>query len=119
VVLELGTRQIVAVDLDGNSDVVGEGDGDLSHISPRGWSEITLDGRGNGYVNTINFDFADFNAPDQRSSTRQDRALPAGRRCPRGGERTRLPERHGDHSGHARTEQVLVADAPAPGVGWP
>jgi sugar lactone lactonase YvrE len=90
-----GTRQIVAVDLDGNSEVVGEGpdglgwatswlpdgqllitgpelvraelDGsrvrhaDLSHISPLGWSEITVDGRGNVYVNTINFDFAEFN----------------------------------------------------------
>ena len=90
-----GTRQIVAVDLDGNSEVVGEGpdglgwatnwlpdgrmlitgpelirvepDGsrvrhaDLSHISPLGWSEITIDGRGNVYVNTINFDFAEFN----------------------------------------------------------
>ena len=90
-----GTSQIVAVDLDGNNHVVGEGpdglgwatnwlpdgrllisgpelirvepDGsrvrhaDLSHISPVGWSEITVDGRGNVYVNTINFDFADFN----------------------------------------------------------
>ena len=89
-----GTREIVAVDLDGNSDVVEEGpdglgwatnwlpdgrllitgpelvrvepDGsrgrhaDLSHISPFGWSEITVDGRGNVYVNTINFDFAEF-----------------------------------------------------------
>ena len=34
---------------------------DLSHISPFGWSEITVDGRGNIYVDTINFDFADFN----------------------------------------------------------
>ncbi|MFL5755131.1 MAG: SMP-30/gluconolactonase/LRE family protein [Chloroflexota bacterium] len=34
---------------------------DLSHISPHGWSEITVDGRGNVYVNTINFDFANFN----------------------------------------------------------
>jgi sugar lactone lactonase YvrE len=34
---------------------------DLSHISPYGWSEMTVDGRGNVYVNTINFDFADFN----------------------------------------------------------
>ncbi len=33
---------------------------DLSHISPYGWSEMTVDGRGNVYVNTINFDFADF-----------------------------------------------------------
>ena len=89
-----GARQIVAVDLDGNSEVVGAGpaglgwatnwlpdgrqlvtgadlirveaDGsrvrhaDLSHISPFGWSEITVDGRGNVYVNTINFDFAEF-----------------------------------------------------------
>jgi sugar lactone lactonase YvrE len=90
-----GTRQIVAVDLDGNSEVVGEGpeglgwavnwlpdgrmlvtgqelsrieaDGsrvphaDLGHISSYGWSELTVDGRGNVYVNTINFDFAEFN----------------------------------------------------------
>jgi sugar lactone lactonase YvrE len=34
---------------------------DLSHISPYGWSELTVDGRDNIYVNTINFDFADFN----------------------------------------------------------
>jgi sugar lactone lactonase YvrE len=33
---------------------------DLGHISSHGWSEITVDGRGNVYVNTINFDFADF-----------------------------------------------------------
>jgi sugar lactone lactonase YvrE len=33
---------------------------DLSHISPHGWSELTVDGRGNAYVNTINFDFAEF-----------------------------------------------------------
>ena len=89
-----GTRQIVAVDLDGNSEVVGKprrtrlGDelapgradarhgglspsgprdgsrvrhADLWDISPFGWSEITVDGRGNVYVNTINFDFAEFN----------------------------------------------------------
>jgi sugar lactone lactonase YvrE len=89
-----GTGQIVAVDLDGKSDVVGEGpvglgwatnwlpdgrllitgpelirvepDGsrvrqaDLSQISPFGWSEMTVDGRGIVYVNTINFDFAEF-----------------------------------------------------------
>ena len=34
---------------------------DLSHISPYGWSEITVDGRGNIYVNSINFDWAEFN----------------------------------------------------------
>jgi sugar lactone lactonase YvrE len=90
-----GTNEIVAVDLNGNSEVMGRGGGgsgwaanwlpdgrtlitggelirvepdgsrvqhaDLSHISPYGWSEITVDGRGNIYVNTINFDFADFN----------------------------------------------------------
>ena len=33
---------------------------DLRHLSPHGWSEITVDGRGNVYVNAINFDFADF-----------------------------------------------------------
>jgi sugar lactone lactonase YvrE len=90
-----GTDEIVAVDLDGNSEVVGPGGGgagwaanwlpdgrmlvtgaelirvepdgsrvrhaDLSHLSPHGWSEITVDGRGNVYVDSINFDFADFN----------------------------------------------------------
>jgi sugar lactone lactonase YvrE len=90
-----GTDEVVAVDLDGNSEVMGRGGGgsgwavnwhpdgrmlitgeelvrvepdgsrvrhaDLSHISPYGWSEITVDGRGNVYVNSINFDFADFN----------------------------------------------------------
>ena len=90
-----GADEIVAVDLDGNSEVVDRGpeglgwavnwlpdgrmvitgnelirvepDGsrvrhaDLSHISQYGWSEMTVDGHGNVYVNTINFDFADFN----------------------------------------------------------
>ena len=89
-----GTDEIVAVDLDGNSEVMGRGGGgsgwaanwlpdgrmlvtgeeliraepdgsrvrhaDLSPISPYGWSEITVDGRGNVYVDSLNFDFADF-----------------------------------------------------------
>jgi sugar lactone lactonase YvrE len=89
-----GADEIVAVDLDGHSEVIDrappglgwavnwlpdgrmlvtgndlvrvEADGsrvrhaDLSHISRHGWSEITVDGRGHVYVNTINFDFADF-----------------------------------------------------------
>lgn len=33
---------------------------DLGAISPLGWSELTVDGRGNVYVNTVNFDFAEF-----------------------------------------------------------
>jgi sugar lactone lactonase YvrE len=89
-----GSDEIMAVDLDGTSEVIGPGGGgagwavdwlpdgrmlvtgaelmrlepdgtrvrhaDLSHISPYGFSEITIDGRGNTYVNSINFDFADF-----------------------------------------------------------
>jgi sugar lactone lactonase YvrE len=89
-----GVGEIVAVGLDGASEVVARGpnllgwsigwlpdgrllitgeevvrvesDGsrvahaDLRHISPFGWNELTVDGRGNVYVNTINFDFADF-----------------------------------------------------------
>jgi sugar lactone lactonase YvrE len=89
-----GTNEIVAVDLNGHSEVVGPGGGgsgwatnwlpdgrmlitgaeltrvehdgsrvrhaDLSHMAD-GWSEITVDGRGNIYVDSINFDFADFN----------------------------------------------------------
>src|SRR6266480_1345508 len=90
-----GTNEVVAVDLEGNAEVMAEGGGgsgwaanwlpdgrmlitgaelmrmepdgsrvrhaELSSVSPYGWSEITIDGRGNVYVNTINFDFADFN----------------------------------------------------------
>jgi sugar lactone lactonase YvrE len=89
-----GVGEIVAVNLDGSSEIMARGpqrlgwsigwlpdgrmlvtgeelvrvepDGsrvahaDLSHISPFGWNEITVDGRGNIYINTINFDFADF-----------------------------------------------------------
>ena len=86
-----GTGEIVAVDLDGNSEVTGHGpaglgwsidwlpdgrllvtgkellrmepDGsmirhaDLSGISSFGWNEIVVDGRGNIYLNSINFEF--------------------------------------------------------------
>jgi sugar lactone lactonase YvrE len=86
-----GMEQFVAVDIDGDSEVVAaappglgwaadwlpdgrrlmtgpqlmreEPDGtmvvhaDLSDIAPQGCSEITVDGRGNAYVNSINFDF--------------------------------------------------------------
>jgi len=89
-----GVGEIIAVDLDGSSEVVARGperlgwsiawmpdgrmlitgddlvrveqDGsrvrhaDVAHISQYGWNEIAVDGRGNIYVNTINFDFADF-----------------------------------------------------------
>jgi len=90
-----GTDEIVAVDLDGTSKVIGPGGGgagwavdwlpdgrmlitgreltrmeadgsrvrhaDLAQIAPYGVSEVTIDGRGNTYVNSINFDFAQFN----------------------------------------------------------
>lgn len=86
-----GMEQIIAVDLDGNDEVVGTGppglgwandwlpdgrrvvtgkelvrvepDGstvrhtDLSAVAPYGCSEIVVDGRGNVFVNSINFDF--------------------------------------------------------------
>jgi sugar lactone lactonase YvrE len=89
-----GTNEIVAVDLDGTSEVIGAGGGgsgwavnwlpdgrllvtgsellrvepdgsrvrhaDLGAFSEYGWSELTVDGRGNAYVNSLNFDFADF-----------------------------------------------------------
>ena len=88
-----GTPQILAVDLDGHSQVMAEGpaglghsigwlpdgrmlvtghqltrhepDGltlvhaDLSRITPHSWSEMTIDGRGNVYVNSIGFDFSE------------------------------------------------------------
>jgi sugar lactone lactonase YvrE len=93
-----GMEQFIAVDMDGDSEVVApapaglgwatdwlpdsrrlttgpqllreEPDGtmvvhaDLSAIAPRGCSEITVDGRGNVYVDSINFDFLD-GAPPQ------------------------------------------------------
>jgi sugar lactone lactonase YvrE len=86
-----GTGEIIAVDLDGNSEVTGHGpaglgwsidwlpdgrllvtgkellrqepDGsmvrhaDLSGIASLGWNEIVVDGRGNIYLNSINFEF--------------------------------------------------------------
>ena len=87
-----GMEEIVAVDLDGNAEVMAPGlpglgwgiswlpdgrlliagepdlrrqepDGsvvthaDLSALSTTSWSEILVDGRGNIYVNSINFDF--------------------------------------------------------------
>lgn len=89
-----GTNEIVAVDVAGNSEVIGAGGGgsgwavnwlpdgrmlvtggellrvepdaervrhaDLRPVSPYGWSEVTVDGRGNAYINSLNFDFADF-----------------------------------------------------------
>jgi sugar lactone lactonase YvrE len=84
-----GAEEIIAVDLDGNSEVIAPGprragysidwlpdgrllvtgdkllrreaDGtfvthaDLSGLSPIGWNEIVVDGRGNVYTNSINF----------------------------------------------------------------
>ena len=88
-----GTPQIIAVNLAGQAQVMGEGppghghsigwlpdgrmlvtghqltrhdaDGltvvhaDLSRITPHTWSELTIDGRGNIYVNSIGFDFSE------------------------------------------------------------
>jgi sugar lactone lactonase YvrE len=90
-----GADEIVAIDLRGDSQIIGRGGGgsgwatnwlpdgrmlvtggqlvrvepgggrirhaDLRHISPYGWSEITVDGRGNVYGGSINFEWADFN----------------------------------------------------------
>jgi sugar lactone lactonase YvrE len=88
-----GAQEIVALDLQGNSEVIAhseavagysidwlpdgrllvtghnllrrEADGsfvthaDLSGLSPYGWNEIVVDGRGNMYVNSINFQFGE------------------------------------------------------------
>ena len=88
-----GTPEIIAVDLEGNAEVMAEGpsglghsigwlpDGrmlvtgfeltryepngttvihaDLTHITNAIWSEMTIDGRGNIYVNSIGFDFSE------------------------------------------------------------
>src|SRR5260370_5415586 len=92
-----GTGEIVAVDLDGHSEVTGHGpaglgwsidwlpdgrllvtgkellrrepDGstvrhaDLSGIYSFGWNEIVVDGRGNIYLNSINFGFLEGSQP--------------------------------------------------------
>ena len=49
-------NELVRVEPDGSRVRHAE----LSEISPHGWSEITVDGRGNIYVDSLNFDFADF-----------------------------------------------------------
>jgi len=49
-------RELIRVEADGSR----VRHTDLSGVSPYGFGEITVDGRGNTYVNTINFDFADF-----------------------------------------------------------
>jgi sugar lactone lactonase YvrE len=88
-----GAQEVIAVDLEGNSQVVAhspavagysidwlpdgrllmtgqelmrrEADGsfvthaDLSGLSSHGWNEIVVDGRGNTYVNSINFNFGE------------------------------------------------------------
>jgi sugar lactone lactonase YvrE len=48
--------ELIRVDPDGSRVRHAE----LGRISPYGWSELTVDGRGNIYVDSINFDFADF-----------------------------------------------------------
>jgi sugar lactone lactonase YvrE len=89
-----GSNEIMALDLDGNSEVIGQGGGsagwavgwlpdgrllitgtelirvepdgrrvrhaELGQAAPYGVSEITVDGRGSVYVDSINFDFATF-----------------------------------------------------------
>jgi sugar lactone lactonase YvrE len=49
--------ELVRVEADGSRVTHAE----LAEISPHGWSEITVDGRGNVYVDSLNFDFANFN----------------------------------------------------------
>ena len=169
-----GTNEVVAVDLEGNAEVMAEGGGgsgwaanwlpdgrmlitgaelmrlepdgsrvrhaELSSVSPYGWSEMTIDGRGNVYVNTINFDFADFSdvGPDEGSVCLRvreggevlhrielDRPCYA---CMLGGEDGRTlfmvvarwfgPDRI-DELQRARTGQVLAARVAVPHAGWP
>jgi hypothetical protein len=70
----------------------------ISHLSLLLWSEITVDGRGNVYVSTINFDFTEFNKvlrsehPARFPSSRRT-ARPARWRT------SSLPDRHGHHTG--------------------
>lgn len=104
-----GTPEIVAVDLDGKSEVVARGPSGLGHaigwlpdgrmlvtgqqlmrhdpdgtvkvhaplhtISPHFWSELTVDGRGNVYVNSIGFDFHTEMAKRVKEPTRDPTGL--------------------------------------------
>ena len=47
-------RALLTPGADGVLDVYA----DLAHLSPPGWNDIVVDGRGNVYVNSPNFDFA-------------------------------------------------------------
>ena len=144
-----GTNEIVAVDLDGNSEVMGhrrrgqrlgrqlaartdacsspapscvrvEPDGsrvrhaDLSHISPYGWSEITVDGRGNVYVDSLNFDFADFSDVLASGKAPGKIALvtPDGDAREVAG-RSGVPERNGRDAGQRHADRRRVVRSPA------
>src|ERR671922_152556 len=155
-----GTRQIVAVDLDGNSEVVGEGpdglgwatnwlpDGrlliagpELIRVEPDGslanrrvWADgvgpdgICLDADGCIWASSGNM--ANDCARIREGGEVLER-IDLGRPCfatMLGGPDRRtlfmlVADWHGtegvENVVKARTGQVLVADAPAPGVGWP
>jgi sugar lactone lactonase YvrE len=104
-----GTKRIVAVDLDGNSDVVGEGPDGL------GWATNWLP------------DGCLLITGPELIRVEPDLGRPCFATVLGGPERRSLFMLTADWRGTegvedvstARTGQVLVVEAPAPGVGWP
>ena len=79
---------------------------DLSHISPYGWSEITVDGRSDIFVDTINFDWADF---DDLLAAGKDRARHEGKVTPAKLPTAGLPKRHRRDAGPHRMDELMRA----------
>ena len=66
------------------------------------WNDIVVDGRGNTYVNNIDFDFGGEFAPGHRRPGHARRLGPPGRR------RARLPQRHGGDAGQLDPDRRRV-----------
>jgi hypothetical protein len=76
---------------------------DLSGLPGLGWNEIVVDGRGYVYINNIGFDYInnvgfDFGGGETVPAGIHRRGHP-GRRCPPGGRRDRISQRHGGDTG--------------------
>src|SRR5438270_662829 len=87
---------------------------DLSNLSRYPWSDMVVDGRGNAYIGNLGFNFPG------------GEFAPGSFACTLGGVDRRTlflmaaeypPASWGPEA--ARTGQVLTAQAPAPGAGWP
>ena len=91
---------------------------DLSSLSRYGWNEIVVDGRGNIYVNSVCFGFMAGEEPRPGIIALVTLGGPDRRTL-----FMLAAEWEGtgnvDDAVARRTGRVVVADAPAPGIGWP